>query len=133
MAYYRTLRAQFPDSMDANQREYMSQYRQALNAKYPGYAQMVYDPNKVPKQIEQLVKAAQRPDLNNNNVAMGVRAYAEIRDQLLVEAQNRGFKSLASNNAVDLREYLASYARALIEKYPEFSRVYDRLLSKEVE
>jgi hypothetical protein len=133
MAYYRTLRAQFPDSMDAGQRDYMSQYRQALNAKYPGYAQMVYDPNKVPKQIEQLVKASQRPDLDNNNVAMAVRAYAEVRDRLLVEAQNRGFKSLASNNAVDLREYLASYARALTEKYPEFSRVYDRLLSKEVE
>ena len=133
MAYYRTLRAQFPDSMDAGQRDYMSQYRQALNAKYPGYAQMVYDPNKVPKQIEQLVKASQRPDLDNNNVAMAVRAYAEVRDRLLVEAQNRGFKSLASNNAVDLRDYLASYARALTEKYPEFSRVYDRLLSKEVE
>ena len=64
---------------------------------------------------------------------MGVRAYAQVRDQLLIEAQNRGYKSLASNDAVDLREYLASYARALTETYPEFARVYDRLLSKEVE
>jgi hypothetical protein len=133
MAYYRTLRAQFPDSMDDEQQQYMSQYRDMLNAKYPGYAQMVYDPNKVPKQIESLIKAAARPDLDNNNVALAVRNYAAVRQEALVEASNRGLSSLKSEKVSDLQNYLASYARALTEKYPEFARVYDRLLSKEVE
>lgn len=133
MAYYRQVRSMFPDSLDESQRQYMSQYRDALNAKYPGYAQMVYDPNKVPKQIEQLVKAADRPDLDNNPVAEGVRVYAKVREELLLEAKNRGLESLKANSAADLRDYLASFSRAIVEKYPEFSRVYDRLLSKEVE
>jgi hypothetical protein len=133
MAYYRTLRAQFPDSMNDEQQQYMSQYRDMLNAKYPGYAQMVYDPNKVPKQIELLIKASARPDLDNNNVALAVRNYAAVRQEALVEASNRGLSSLKSEKVSDLQNYLASYARALTEKYPEFARVYDRLLSKEVE
>lgn len=133
MAYYRQVRSMFPDSLDESQRQYMSQYRDALNAKYPGYAQMTYDPNKVPKQIDQLVKASARPDLDNNPVAEGIRAYAKVREQLLLEAANRGLESLKANSASDLREYLASFSRAVTEKYPEFARVYDRLLSKEVE
>ncbi|NBS75588.1 MAG: hypothetical protein EBS66_19195 [Betaproteobacteria bacterium] len=104
-----------------------------LNAKYPGYAQMAYDPNKVPKQIESLVKAAQRPDLDNNQVAQGVRYYSQLRSQALVEAGNRGHNSLTAKSDQDLRDYLASYARAITQKYPDFGRVYDRLLSKEVE
>lgn len=133
MAFYRQMREQFPDSMDSGQREYMSKYRDMLNAKYPGYAQMTYDPNKVPKQIESLVKAAARPDLDNNQVAQGVRYYSQLRSQALVEAGNRGHNSLTAKSDQDLRDYLASYARAITQKYPDFGRVYDRLLSKEVE
>ena len=133
MAFYKSMRAQFPDSMDEGQRQYMSQYRDMLNAKYPGYAQMAYDPNKIPKQIESLIKAAARPDLDNNQVAQAVRYYSELRSQALAEAVKRGHNSLTAESDQDLRDYLASYARAITAKYPDFERVYDRLLSREVE
>jgi hypothetical protein len=56
-----------------------------------------------------------------------------VRDAAIAEANNRGLTGLTGNAVADLREYLTNYAAAITDKYPEFARVYDRLLSQEVE
>ena len=132
-AYYRTMRKDFPANPSEEQQAYLRQYKQALQKAYPGYAQMVYDPNKVPRAIEQLKQAASLSSLDGNQTAEGVRYYMTVRDAAIAEANNRGLTGLTGNAVADLREYLANYAAAITEKYPEFARVYDRLLSQEVE
>ena len=133
MSYYRTMRANFPNTLNEQQRQYVANYREALQKKYPGYAQMKFDPNRLPRQIEQLRQAASLSDLDGNQTAKGVRYYMQVRDAALAEASNRGYNSLAAKDASDLRDYLANYASAISKEYPEFARVYDRLLSQEVE
>lgn len=133
MSYYRTMRANFPNTLNEQQRQYVANYREALQKKYPGYAQMKFDPNRLPRQIEQLRQAASLSDLDGNQTAKGVRYYMQVRDAALAEASNRGYNSLAAKDVSDLRDYLANYASAISKEYPEFARVYDRLLSQEVE
>jgi hypothetical protein len=133
LAFYRNMRDKFPKSMDTEQREYMAQYRKALQKRFKGYAQMTFDPQKNKRQIEDLFNAAEKPVLNGNPVAEGVRYYQKLREKAMVEARSRGFNSFASDDVEDLRAYLAEYADAIIQEYPEFARVYDRLLSKELE
>ena len=79
-----------------------------------------------------MFESAKRSELQNNNVAKGVIYYEQVRNAALVEANNRGFSSLKSDKLTDLHEYVESYADAIIEQYPEFARVYDRLLSQEI-
>lgn len=133
LAYYKDMRAKFGDSLKANEREYLSEYRALIEKKYPGFANMKFDPNEVSNKIELLFQASQREDLNGNQVAEGLRFYQRIRDLALTEAQNRGFKSLGSTKLSDLHAYLNSYAESIIAKYPDFARVYNRVLSQEFE
>ena len=133
IAFYRSMREKFPKSMTEEQREYMSQYREALKTRFKGYADMKFDPNKLPRQLDDLFTAAKKTSLDGNPVAEGVRFYAEMRDRVLAQASARGREGLAADDVEDLRIYLSEYADAITEKYPEFARVYDRLLSQEVE
>jgi hypothetical protein len=133
LAYYKDMKEYLGTNMNSQARAYLADYKKKIGEKYPGFNQMDYDPTETPRNIESLFQAAEREDLNNNQVAEAVRFYKDVRDSALAEANNRGFKTLKSDELGDLHEYLASYAEALIEKYPEFARVYDRLLSQEID
>ena len=133
MSYYRAVRSQLPVNLNAEQQTFMSDYRKKLQKKYPGYGEMVFDPQRVPREIDKLIEASKLDTLNGNGTAEGVRAYAQVREAALAEAKNRGYNGLSANNVSDLRDYLANYAQAIIKVHPEFGRVYDRLLSREVE
>lgn len=133
LAYYKDMKEYLGDNLDSQSRAYLSDYKKKISAKYPGFAQMQYDPTETPRNIESLFQAAQREDLNDNGVAKAVRYYQNIRNNALAEANSRGFKTLKSAELADLHEYLSSYAESLIEQYPEFARVYDRLLSQEID
>lgn len=132
MAYYRTMRANFPTSLNEEQRVYIKQYRTALEKRYPGYRNKDIIVNKSKNQIEDIAKASLLPSLDDNETALGVRYYMTLRDSAISEANNRGI-SLASQGAEDLRGWLANYAPAITQKYPGFAKVYDRVLSQEVE
>jgi hypothetical protein len=80
-----------------------------------------------------LFEAAKTDGLQNNDVATAVNYYEEIRSQVLQEANRRGFDSLNHIELGDLHEYLYSYASTLTEQTPDFGKVYDRLLSQEME
>lgn len=119
---------------NGDQKDYLRDFREYLGEKYPGFTSSVYDPNKMKNQIRELQDAIQDPNLADNDVAEASRKYFEVREAVLAEAANRGLEGIdRSKNASDLRGYLRQYAITLKEQYPNFSRLYDRLLLQEVD
>jgi len=133
LAFYRDMRNQFQGTMTKEQRQYLADYKELVKQKYPGFANMQFDPTETQRKIDMLFEAAKRDDLNDNGVAEGLRFYEQVRQMALQEAQNRGFRSLKSDELADLHEYLQSYADAIIQKYPDFARVYNRVLLQEID
>jgi hypothetical protein len=133
MAFYNDMKSEFGPKMNKAQREYLANYKLAIIAKYPGFGKINIDPGKTSRDITKLFEAAKTEGLQNNDVATAVKYYEEIRGQALAEANRRGFPSLASSELGDLHEYLYDYASTLTEQTPDFGKVYDRLLSQELE
>jgi hypothetical protein len=133
MAFYRDMKEEFGPKMNKYQREYLANYKLAIIAKYPGFGKMNLDPGKTSRDITSLFEAAKTDGLQNNDVATAVNYYEDIRSQVLQEANRRGFDSLNHIELGDLHEYLYSYASTLTEQTPDFGKVYDRLLSQEME
>jgi hypothetical protein len=133
MAFYNDMKSEFGPKMNKAQREYLANYKLAIIAKYPGFGKMKLDPGKTSRDITKLFEAAKTEGLQNNNVATAVKYYEDIRGKALAEANRRGFPSLESSELSDLHEYLYDYASTLTEQTPDFGKVYDRLLSQELE
>jgi hypothetical protein len=133
LAYYRDMRANFGPTVNQEQRAYLANYKEEIKKQYPGFANMQYDPQALTRKVDLLFQAAKRDDLVENPAAQALKFYESVRADALQEASNRGFSTLKSEKLNDLKEYLDSYAQALIEKYPEFARVYDRVLYQEIE
>jgi hypothetical protein len=119
------------------QRNWLAGYKDALGQQYPAYAtQSDYNPMEMPAAIDQLKQAATDPRVSETPVATAVNEYMKLRDSALAEAQRRtGSKSttLAGKKQADLREWLDGGAVEIARRHPEFQRVWDRLLSKEVD
>jgi len=117
------------------QKESLRQVKALLEQRYPAYAKVVIDINAQKGRIKELERALSDPMLDNNPIAEAARVYFKYRNQTLQELANRGIVSgdLTVKKAVDLREYLRNVADVLVERYPEFERLYDRLLYSEVE
>lgn len=119
---------------NAEQKQYLREFREYLGEMYPGFTTGTFDPNKLKTQIDELTRAVEDPSLADNDVAKAARLYLKTRDAVLVEAANRGLTGIdRSKNAADLRGYLREYAVTLKEQYPNFARMYDRLLLQEVD
>ena len=133
MAFYRDMKRYFGPKMNKDQRDYLSNYRDQIIAKYPGFGKMSIDPEKTERDINSLFDAAKRDELRDNKVAQAVNYYEQVRNAALQEANRRGFDSLKSAQLADLHEYLDGYAETLVQQTPDFAKVYDRLLSQEIE
>jgi hypothetical protein len=119
---------------NAEQKAYLRQYREYLGEQYPGFALATFDPNRIKNNIAELELAVQEPSLTDNNVAKAAKLYLDARNSVMAEAGNRGLSSIdRSKNASDLRGYLRQYAEVLKKDYPEFARLYDRILIDEVD
>ena len=119
---------------NAEQKQYLREFREYLGEMYPGFTSGTFDPNKLKTQIDELTRAVNDPSLADNDIAEAARQYLQTREAVLVEATNRGLSGIdRSKNAADLRGYLREYAVTLKEQYPNFARMYDRLLLQEVD
>lgn len=120
-------------SPNDDQREWLSNIRNALGEQFPGfkYAPMTF--NKLETQIGQIRDAAFDPVLDGNKVAEPTRLYLQARDKALEEVRARGFKSLGGKKVADIRSWLRSVADSLVAAYPEFERIYDRVLFNEID
>lgn len=131
---YKDAAAKFPGQRTDEQRALLRGLRDALGKKYPGFATLQsFDTRKFDRQISQLRQAVQDKDLEGNKVRDAAANYLSVRDQVLDIVQARGRTTLTSEKDADLRDLLRQYGQALVKKYPDFVRLYDRVLAREVE
>ena len=114
------------------QEKILKKVKEDLGKQYPGFKYPAFDVNKYKRQIEQLSVAAYSKSMNDNPVAQGLREYFTSRTTALNVIAGSGVGIAAKKNRGVLLE-LEDVAASIIEKYPEFKRVYDRILSKELD
>lgn len=111
----------------------MRAIRELLKKEYPGFATSPIDVNKLSSQLVQLEKAVNDPITEGNVIAEAAKLYFDARNQVLVEAQSRGFTTLAGKQVSDLRVILRNIGDLLVKQYPEFGRLFDRVLFNEID
>lgn len=80
--------------------------------------------------ISQLQDAVNDKTLADSDALAGVRAYLIQRDKAIVAA---GTKTLKSKASEPQRQWLAGEAKTLIEKYPEFQKIFYGIFKRELE
>ena len=136
-AQYRELRAKLPANPSKEQSAWLRQWRVQLNKEYPGFPVVAqFNPGEFPAKIQQLKEMVVDSSLKDNDTADAVRTYLARRDDAIAQyvqagGAEGGFASAEA--AAPLREWLAQWGRSLVIDTPEFARIYDRLLSYEVE
>lgn len=136
-AQYRALRDKLPPRPTAEQKRWLRQWRVKLNKEYPGFPVVAeFNPGEFPKKLEQLNRLVQDNRLADNDVAEATRQYLKARDaavQRYVQAGGAPGGFSTATAAAPLRDWLAGIGQALKQETPEFARLYERLLSTEVE
>lgn len=112
--------------------EELARYRAALEKEYPGSKQVPFDPTKLQDQIAQLEQAAKMPEMNGNPIAEGTRIYLQQRASIMAAVEASG-KSIKNKDNVDARNALRGIATIVISEYPDFQRLWDRVLSRELD
>ena len=130
---YRSVVRQVGPNPSDDQQAYLREMRGILQRRFSGYATTPIDINKLPGQIAELQVAAADPILDTNPVAQAARMYFDARNRALVEAQARGFTSLAGKQVADLRGWLRDIGEGLVKQVPQFERLYDRVLFNEID
>jgi hypothetical protein len=132
-ALYRSLTRQAGANPNSDQREVLRAARAKIVELFPGFGTTPVDINKLPGQIQQVQAAAFDSITDGNPVAEGARLYLQIREAALQQAFARGFTSLGGKKVADLRGMLRAAADEIIKRYPEFERLYDRVLFNEID
>lgn len=112
----------------------LSELRKVLAKKYPGYDPSGDStPSKVNKRVDELRDAAKMPDLAKTNVGQGLAAYFAARDAVDARAVKAGVTSFRdAKQFAPQREILRQLGEVIATKYPEFRRVWDDVLSREM-
>lgn len=130
---YRYIVNQIGGTPNAEQEEALRAVKAQIGERYPGFRDKPFDPNKNQTIINNLIEAANDPALDDNPVAEGLRLYFEARTAGLDVANARGFRSLSGKKLADVRALLRKTAAQIIDQFPEFERVYDRVLFYEID
>ena len=133
-AVYRSKRNQLGDRISTEQRDWLSQWRKYLNTQYPGFpVKADFNPGQFESFVSELKFAVQDKRLADNDVAQAVKEYVAARDKALSQAGAVNLKSLDSVRAEPLRDWLSSIAQVLIQRTPEFARIFEDKLAAEVD
>jgi hypothetical protein len=115
-----------------DEKQIISDYRKDLYEQYPGFERADVNTNQTPANISVLYEAAFDSRMDNNNIAIATREYLNARDYALEIAAERGVGLGAEANS-DLQGILREEGERLVGQYPEFARLWDRLLFSEVD
>jgi len=136
-AKYRAMRLKAGAYPNDEVKGLLRQYRESLAKQYPGFPAVAqFEVGKFEGQVAQLQLMVNDPRTEDNTVADAVRRYLTYREALLAKARQAGYVATTLKQAKGLepfRDLLASIGNQLIQETPEFARIYDRLLSQEVE
>lgn len=136
-AKYREQRAKLPANPNAQQKAWLKEWRIELNRQYPGFPVTPdFNPGEFPNKIVQLQNMVQEPSLQDNEVAQATAQYLAYRDKAIARYTQAGGSAGGFGQAVaaePLRDWLWNTGQALALQVPEFGRIWERLLSNEVE
>lgn len=110
----------------------LKDFKKELQEQYPGYKNRDFDVKKLPRQIEELRAVAYLPRLDGNQTAEGLRLYLTEREKAVANVVSSG-KGIAAKANAPTREWLRAKAQEIIAEYPDFGRLYERVLSREIE
>ena len=121
---------------DAAERQ-LREYKAELEKRLPGFATAPLNINEREQVMLEIRNAAQDAELNGNPVAEASRIYFQYREEALQEAARRTgeYKDTALGLKAngDLRQWMRKVGEALMDQYPEFQRIYARVLFDEVD
>jgi hypothetical protein len=120
------------DNPTPEQEQDLKDYRAALEKEYPGAKLVKFDPTKLQDQIAQLEQAAFMPQMDGNPIAEGTRTYLEQRAFVMAAVKDSG-KSITNKDNIGYRNTLRGIASIIIADNPEFQRLWDRVLSRELD
>jgi hypothetical protein len=133
-AKYRDARRQVGPYPSDAARDALKQYREYLHGKYPGFPAVAeFEVGSFYNDILSLKDLVDDPRSAGNDTAVAIREYLIARERAIAVSgvSEQGFKTARS--AARARAGLESIGISLAEKYPGFSRIFDRLLASEVE
>lgn len=131
-SYYKAMRDKAGPYPTQEQREYLRQYREFLVKKYPGFGEgETKTSQERADELNKLREAA--ATIPGNPVSQAIEKYMAKRDDALDELSKIGLASLSGKQAEPFRDYLYGYGEALAETYPDFGRVWEQLISYEVD
>ena len=130
-AKYRAARKMFGAFPSEAQSEKLRAYRVKLHQDYPGFPEVAeFTVGEFDNQLLLLKEIIKDPRLANNEVAPLVARYLNARDSFL---EGKDLKSFNSKKAKPVAEALYSFGNRLAQENPQFDRIWQRLLSSEVE
>lgn len=136
MVYY-NFKDRFGPAPSKEQREWLSQLREKLRERFPGYDVPLpgaIDKKKVTQQfIPQVERAVKDPALEGNEVAIATRAYLTLRQQATQAAEAAGYGSFdQAKGAAPLRDWLRQILDKLVERTPDFAPMAERVFDREM-
>lgn len=132
-AIYRNVVSKIGAYPTAEQQDFLRTVREQLYTRHPGYAREPIVIGQTENKIRQIQDAVNDPMLDNNPIAIPTRKYLEARTRAFAEAEARGFQTLGGKGVADIRAWLRNIADSLIAGYPEFERIYSRVLFNEID
>lgn len=134
---FRAFRNQLPAELTDAQEGVLADYRQQLHDEFPAFpVKSTFATNELPKFIEDLRNLVADKRTEGNKVRDAIQAYLDYRDQNIQYVKAKSGKTLTAKKdqyAMRARGNLYGYGQKLVEAVPDFSRVWDEMLSTEVE
>ena len=133
MHKYRSFVDMAGSNPNAVTRQKLAEQKLLLEEEYPGMvSESVMDIEKNKKNMKMLRLAIDDPRLKNNETAVALREYLDLRDMAMRGAMGAKV-GWGSDSAAGLRAALRFQGEILVKETPEFARVFDRLLLPELD
>jgi hypothetical protein len=136
-AIYRSYKDQVGAYPSQEQREWLRGIRREIHKRYRGFPEIaVFEVGKFDDEVAKLRLLVDDSRLQGNEIRNSVATYLDYRDQAVSRYVSSGGKPGGFDTAKaaqPLRDYLVSIGMALMQQNPDFGRVWERVLSSEVE
>ena len=141
-AMYRNAVRSFGTNPTPQQEGVLRAFKLYLNKALPGYSTAPLDIRELADTIRKLEVAARDPLMDGNEIAVASRLYFDRRADMIQVAQARRSaegqmpavaNELSGRANADLRAFLRHTGEVLVNRYPEFERVFSRELYDEID
>jgi hypothetical protein len=136
-AIYRSYKDQVGAYPSEEQREWLRGVRREIHKRYKGFPEIaVFEVGKFDDEVAKLRLLVNDSRLEGNEIRDSVATYLNYRDQAISRYVSSGGKPGGFDTAKaaqPLRDYLVSIGLTLMQQNPDFGRVWERVLSSEVD